>query len=245
MWEYLRKLLRPSDLVTLPKLELIGSKPEQRVPNELGPFEAVIETGFPVYLLLLHLDGEGILGALTRIRNSIQEAGDPKRHIRRLLKDEGWRLHLVGAAAMLLTNDQEHLCLEELWNAFDRGSWVIPQLAVTALFSDKEFVKHARARIEARCSVAMPKGFYGIERHVATRAGGDYRTSCKALASLLAVVRHVPSQSEWIQSVSQDPEVRRMLKDDLDRADEIAERWLACALHQFAKLGVDLKPVTA
>lgn len=240
MREYLRKLLRPSDLVTLPKLELVGSKPEQPVPNELGPFEAVIETGFPVYLLLLHLDGEEVLGALTRIRNATQEAGDPKRYIRRLLQDEGWRLHLVGAAAMLLTNEQEHLCLEELWNAFDAGSWVIPQLAVTALFSDKEFVKHARARIEARCSVAMPHGFC-----VATRAAGDYRTSCKALASLLAVVRHVPSQSEWIQSVSQDPEVRRMLKDDLDMADEIAEQWLACALHQFAKLGVDLRPVTA
>lgn len=202
--------------------------------SELGPFEAVIETGFPVYLTFLHLDGKEVQVALSRIRNAIQEAGNPKKYIRLLLKDRGWRLHLVGAVAILLTDDVEHRCTDELWSAIDGGSWVVPQLAVTALFTDKQFAQQARRRIEALLS-SMEPSFAG-------GSTGGYASSPKALASLLAVGNHVPSQREWVQVVSQGTKVQEMLRDDDDRANEIAEQWLRCALHQFGKFGIDLKP---
>ena len=145
-------------------------------------------------------------------------------------------MHLVGAVAMLLTDDQESRCTDDLWSAIDGGSWVVPQLAVTALFTDKEFAQQARRMIVARLSCR--------ERSFAGGPTGEYASS-KALASLLAVGSHIPSQREWFQVVSQDAKVQEILRDDRDRANEIAEQWLRCALYQFGKFGVDLKPAAA
>ena len=121
--------------------------------NEFGPFETVFARGslsVPGYLPLLNLCGGEVQVVLKRIDGAIDESTNPGRYIRRLLQDVNWRMHLVGAVAILLSRDEESLPVDDLWGAFDAGSWVAPQLAVTAFFSDKEFVQRARARVEAR-----------------------------------------------------------------------------------------------
>jgi hypothetical protein len=82
-----------------------------------------------------------------------------------------------------------------------------------------------------------------IERHSATGPSGGYGRSCKALASLLAVAKHIPSQAEWVRGVSQQNDVKKMLADDFDRAGDIVQSWLANAVQQFKEYGIALKPV--
>jgi hypothetical protein len=88
----------------------------------------------------------------------------------------------------------------------------------------------------------MPQGLSPLERHSVTGPSGEYWRSCKALASLLAVAKHIPSQAEWVLGVSRQNDVEKMLRDDFDNAGNIAQSWLTNVVQQFKEYGVALKP---
>ncbi len=214
--------------------------------SEFGPFETAFARGdlsVPGYLLLLHLDDKPVQVVLSRMRNAMREAGDPNKYIRRLLQDTDWRPHLVGAVAILLSDQQD--LLADLWSAFDAGSWVVPQLAATAVLADRDFVQRARTRIKARCPVSMPAGMSPLDRHIASGPLNQYGRSCKALASLLAVTKHIPSQAGWVDLESRQADVESMLRNDVDHGAELAEQWLTSAVRQFGEFGEHLKPAAA
>ncbi len=56
-----------------------------------------------------------------------------------LLSDPNWRPHLVACVALIY--EPREAVLPALWQAFDEGSWVAPQLAVAGYFSDAKFVE--------------------------------------------------------------------------------------------------------
>ena len=74
-----------------------------------------------------------------------------------------------------------------IWNAFDRGSRVMPQLAAVAFLSDPGFDANAMRRIEARCPVASFSGLSSLENHVMKGSTDDRQRSVKGVNTFLAL----------------------------------------------------------
>ena len=179
-----------------------------------GPFASAFEKGdyVPPYLELLGLKASPSLQtAITRIETALQQ-GDSARWIAVLLRDGNWRPNLVGAMAMVLDPDAADCAL--LWEAIDRGSWVIPQLVIAAAIVDPTI----RDRIRAR--VAAP-------------------TNAKTLASILALCAELPDLAAWREDRLRDKRVIALLADDaeLNNSDKIVASWLAQLRMAFAARG--------
>jgi hypothetical protein len=95
-------------------------------------------------LLNLNPNSNGAQIVIDHIRDALA-VRDAQRWVKALLADPGWRLHLVAAIAFLLDQPKALDCAP-VWSAIDAGSWVTPQLVVTALFSDPTFPTRARER---------------------------------------------------------------------------------------------------
>ena len=63
-----------------------------------------------------------------------------------LLGDPRWRGQLVACAAIVIAGSDRDLDVA-LWRALDGGSWVAPQLVVTAFLLDPEFEARAEERL--------------------------------------------------------------------------------------------------
>jgi hypothetical protein len=212
--------------------------------SKFGPFAEVFEKGelsVPGYLTLLGLMDDRAQIVMSRIERVVA-GGDQEPWIGVLFEDPNWRPHLVGAVAMLL-DDGPACCLASLWDAIDAGSWVTPQLVVSALFLDPDFKEAVRARIDNRCVVMPPSGLTPLERHSASGPAGIPARSAKLMASLLAVSAHVPSLSPWLAQVRQEPEVQDLLGADIDGSEAIADDWRKNLMRQFTQRGRSLGPM--
>jgi hypothetical protein len=121
-----------------------------------------------------------------------------------------------------------------LWRSFDRGSWVMPQLAAVAYLADPEFAARARTRIEHGCPLDRSRrdALSALQRHVFVGPGGFGSRSGKGLNSLIYLSSLRPAWSSWLQPLAGDSELQRIRAEDFDHGDQIAARWLA----RFVKL---------
>jgi hypothetical protein len=111
--------------------------------EKFGPFASAFEKGqlaVPGHLALLSLRGPESDVVIDRIQTAMRSE-DPRRWVDALFDDPNWRAHLVGAIALLL-DAGSRLSTAPLWHAIDAGSWVTPQLVVTAYFTDPSFREH-------------------------------------------------------------------------------------------------------
>jgi hypothetical protein len=217
---------------------LFGGKPLQ--PNgatEFGPFAVVWRDG-PGYLPLLHLSSGDVQPVLLAVSEALRSVPDDQDHIQLMLQHSDWRPHLVAAVAALLSRDPSNFA-PSLWAAFDRGSWVAPQLAVALHFSDPDFVPQAKRRVVDRCTVAVSEGMLPPEGLLPFQRR---ERSAKNLASLMRVLSHVPSEATWVVSELAAGDVQALLKADVDSAGEIVDSWSEAARDQFAKYGRNLSP---
>src|SRR5262245_4095528 len=205
-----------------------------------GPFTDAFSQGG--YLELLWLRSGTAQGVIDRIELALVRDG--ARFVDRLFDDPNWRPHLVGAIALIL-DDGAHLDAKCLWRAIDAGSWVIPQLVVTALMVDPAFPARLIERVENRCSISVPSGLSAPERHSATGPGSSIQRSAKLLASLLSVGAALPSLSSWIAGIREQPPVVQLLDEDVDNAPLIAEAWRRQLVEHFSLRGRALKPKAA
>jgi hypothetical protein len=180
---------------------------------------------------------------IDRIERALARDG-ALRFIDILFDDPNWRPHLVGAIALIL-DDGDRLEAGGLWRAIDAGSWVIPQLVVIALMVDREFPARLVERVESLCPVSVPLGLSPAERHSATGPGSSRQRSAKLLASLLSVGTAVPSLSSRIAGFREEPAVVELLKQDVDKASDIAASWQRQLVEQFRLRGRALKPKSA
>lgn len=203
-----------------------------------GPFKPLFRQE-PDYLTLLCLGPEA-KPALQFIADVVRENPKYRQSVLKLLADPGWRLHLVAAVAVLFSRDRIDLC-PALWEAMDRGSWVAPQLGVVLSICDPHFVPHAKQRIVRGCPVAPVDIPSELERHVIAGSGGPSQRSAKNLATLLHLVHAIPSESEWADATSQAPDLRQLLRTDLDQCDRMAACWTAALRDRLAELGPPLQ----
>jgi len=209
-----------------------------------GPFARVFEQGelqVPGHLELLGLDSSGSQIVIDRIVAAMK-IGDTQRWLAALMHDVNWRPHLVGAIALILDRTLDS---NLLWNAIDRGSWVIPQLVVTAAHVDPRFRDHVRERVDARCPVVVASGLSPVERHSATGPEGRSHRSAKMLASMLAMSAEFPDLAEWRARVQRDERVQEMLAVDAswNVSDKIVVSWLAALRSTFRARGCTLNVV--
>jgi hypothetical protein len=200
--------------------------PASMTLSKYGPFASVFEKGeltVPGYLELLNLHGPGADVVIDRIQLALATE-EPRRWIEALFDDRNWRGHLVGAIALLLDGGAR-LDTVALWRALDSGSWVAPQLVVTAYFADPAFQEHLMERISALSPV---------ERHSATGPGGTVHRSAKLLVSLLSMGKRLPALSSFLQQASADPDLAALLEKDLDDAAAITDSWCTQVIAHFA-----------
>ncbi len=175
---------------------------------------------------------------IDRVEQAISDGRDgpygearPAPWIRILFEEIDWRPHLVGAIALLLGAGRTSE-VDALWRAIDRGSWVGPQLVVTAYFRDPNFPSAARTPIAARCPLL--EGAWGNPP--------PRQFSAKTLSSLLQVAAGIPALAGWVERVRQEPDVVELLREDRDDGGGIASGWMVRVIEEFDKRGCRLTP---
>jgi hypothetical protein len=193
--------------------------------ESFGIFAAILE-GTIAYMKLLHLDGPEATETVSLVMKCCASVPNPYQDIRRLLRQDNWRSHLVAAVALatLATNTEAN---DELWNAIDKGSWVTPQLAAVALLRDPMFAERARKRLRSGCPVHASQAakLSGPKRHSSTGPGGSVERSAKTAASLVALVGLLP-ETDWLVAEAASVDLMSLLDKDIDSSGMIAERWL-------------------
>jgi hypothetical protein len=212
--------------------------------TEFGPFAKVFPPGelaVPGHLELLSLELDGAQAVIDRNAVALRE-DDPRPWIETMLIDANWRPHLVACIAYFL-DEHPRLDCRLLWSAMDAGSWVTPQLAVTACYADDDFVGRACDRVARRCPVRVPIGLTPVERHVATGPQGSAGRSAKMFVSLLTACEEIPALASWIAGVRADPEVLPLLDAEMsDGAAAIVARWRSSLRLRFGERGLELRP---
>jgi hypothetical protein len=217
--------------------------------EKFGPFSSALwvadRKGVPGYLRLLHLDSDDAHIVIDQIHDALL-VGNAQPWINALLADPNWRMHLVAAIAFLVDQPNTLDCTP-LWSAIDAGSWVTPQLVVTALFSDPAFPLRVRDRVEGLCPVTLPSGLDRIVRHVMTGPGDDHHRSAKMLASILSICSIVPSLATQETSWRTKREIQALLDADasMDQSNLITLDWMSAAAAAFLKRGIVLAPAAA
>jgi len=180
----------------------------------------------PRYMDFLNLDPRRSKLAVSRVVECCHSSSDPFLDIACLLDEENWRPHLVAAVALSVLG-YNRVAFTKLWNAFDAGSWVTPQLAVVAYLRDPDFSEQAKVRVRARCPVDASRltPLSPLERHVAFGPAGAPERSAKAVCALIYLLR-VFGQSDWLTTELASPDLSMLLSGDRDNTSSIAEDWL-------------------
>jgi hypothetical protein len=203
---------------------------------EFGPFERTVLAGelpVPAYLVLLGLPtGPDTQIAIDQVQHAL-DAGESQYWIDALLGGRNWRPHLPAAVGHILDR-RRRLSTRSLWQAIDLGSWVTPQLIVSALFSDPLFPQRVAERLDG---FALPEtSAEGTELRQWNRP--------KIVASILAAAMLVRGLSDRVPKWRTAPSVMGLLDEDLawDVSGNIVRDWMAAALTAFRDRGIDLVP---
>jgi len=169
------------------------------------------------YLTLLNLfwTEEDAASALAAVRVAARASAHIDGELAALFREVHWRPNLVAATVMALGYGSDR-SLVELWEAFERGTWVTPQLAVAASLRDPAFADTAQRHIE----------------HWSTRVNwsrpGPEHGDPKNLSALLYLCGLRPSCDEWLDGLVPSATIQAALARDLtyDRGGRIAMDWL-------------------
>ncbi|MEG3146865.1 hypothetical protein U1839_19620 [Sphingomonas sp. RT2P30] len=179
----------------------------------------------PGYLVLLnlHTDAPAIV---EQVRSAVEAAGrDADRLIMSMLSNQNWRVQLVGATAALIAQSQSSV--EALWSALDRPCWTSPQLAAVASRMDRDFLAHARPRLESGCQMQADgmAEMSMLERHSAQGPQSLLGHSAKLAAALAALCASEGAADPWITGLLSRPDLKSVIEADVDDAASIALDW--------------------
>ena len=203
-----------------------------------GPFIALFGED-TLYLTLLHASGEKAEHACEAVQYVVESSDDAEKYIRTFLAEPNWRPHLVAAVAAMVSEDRSAY-VPDLWQAFDSGSWVAPQLAVALSNCDAMFEQQAKERLEACCPVEPPDFGSMAERHHAAGPAGKVYRSAKNAASLFAMLSIRGVDADWVSKIRDLPQMQELLNKDIDDSSELAQRWANRIASAIAATGINL-----
>lgn len=175
-----------------------------------GAFEPILREG--QYQKLL----SGVqVDVLLEINCANRNTPDIPEAVSRMLGERNWRTDLVAAAAAVIS-ERPTAHVPALWEAFDYGSWVAPQLAVCLRSIDPQFRHAAKDRIVARGAPSAGAVVRPTPRDLIV---------AKNLVSLLQALRQLDSERAWVDAERRSSDVAMILSQDIDNAGEIANSW--------------------
>ncbi|MEM7224822.1 MAG: hypothetical protein AAF495_17720 [Pseudomonadota bacterium] len=181
------------------------------------------------------MPGNSVETALPRLQTATDDPNWEAFAIE-FLQDQNWRLHLIASSSLLYRPSERVLSV--LWQTFDRGSWVAPQMGAVAYLCDPHFPENARKRI----------GHAGGDEAGDLDDGASERLSERQLAKNAAVLLELCSNivllSSWVKNLRRQPAKAKMsqLDSSLDNATRITARWLTRVVVLLARQGVHLTP---
>ncbi len=107
------------------------------------------------YLEALNIQKESSKEEFDKINKLLLECENPIPDVLILLQVRNWRPHLIGCLAAFLL-PKNPLIITELWSAFDRSSWVSPQIAATLSIVDENFINNALVRLSVGALIKEP-----------------------------------------------------------------------------------------
>ena len=189
-------------------------------------FKVSKDFSLPPYLMLLNLNRESI-PAMNLLKRITSQDIDLTDQIVALLADMNWRPHLIAAIAMALGSSSPK-SVEKLWQTFDSGSWVSPQLAAVASITDKDFSNNAKKRIENSCPINSERldSTDWLTRHTAAGPESVDGHSSKALAALVALCGQEEEFTQWFEALANRETIQQAIKKDDSDSGRIAIQWL-------------------
>ena len=178
----------------------------------------------PGYLNLLHIDERDTLIALKAI---LWEDRDLSAQIVALLSEMDWRPQLVGATTMALGAADKATCAA-LWEAFDSGSWVAPQLAAAAFLTDPDFENQALSRIETGCPINRQR-LEGLDwkiRHSAAGPESFSGHSAKGLSALVGLCKRWPKVEKRLETILSREDIQTQISGNDEGDGSFAAKWL-------------------
>ena len=201
-------------------------------------FTAIIDReGLEVagHLILLSVDLKQTHIVLNRITERL------KTEISQIQIDElchslNWRMHIV-AAWILLLDDQKLYNSNGLWNAIDAGSWVTPQLIVTAYLRSSDFEEQASKRLS--------KSYPALTSHVFSEEQQRRNNRPKRIKSVLAKrfnsLQAVMGYEKAASILGKEP-LDEAIANDIDDCDDIVRVWQARVLQKLHERGIIYNP---
>jgi hypothetical protein len=173
------------------------------------------------YAELLNLKLEGSTKAISRLIKVVEKNDYIIDQIIALLNSRNWRHQLIATIAILYLDVNKALIFK-LWNAFDRGSWVCPQIAAALFLKDKNFIEQAIERINNLCEIkdeALKKRW---EKAGIKKIPGY----SKGLISLMILCEQIPSLKPWIEKKFQSPEILEVVRPDSHHIGNLCLNWM-------------------
>ena len=169
--------------------------------------------GSPGYLSLLNL-GTSAGTTLDRIIE-LNQTDESHSYAKRFLKSHNWRYNLL-ACTILLTENSKSLSGEFIWSAIDKGSWVTPQLIVTASLLNPDFQEQALKRLDINFSMNSTSLFMKLFKFPENQK----HLYAKLINSIFAVI-----EDQKVASLANINSLSEIRKLDLDNSGEIASNW--------------------
>ena len=162
---------------------------------------------------------------------------DVDAEIAELFEQINWQQHLPAAVATVLS-PRRVKAIPALWNAFDHGSWVMPQLAAVAYLVDPDFEANATGRVTNLCAVNSPRGLSSFDDHRLRGPANDLQRSAKGINALLALCATKPGLRDWHEKTISTEAVADLSARDIDGSASIAIDWVEGLLAEFESLGI-------
>lgn len=210
--------------------------------NDFPTFSPIFQEG-TLYLCFLHFESFDLPQAVTFVRDACERSKNVSGEIKSLFADAGWREHLVAGAALLVQKSLNREMADNLWCAFDKGSWVSPQLAVIAFLRVPEFARNAKRRIRDECpqDTTVIDQLPPLERHVIAGPPINSERSAKGLSALVYLVGLSENEQAWLAQELLRDEIKQILEHDLDCGGIITEKWLMRLKLKSKSLGITME----
>ena len=185
--------------------------------DDFGPFNALLGSD---YLKFLNLGSPETRQSLEVLKQAIRSSQNIKQELNQLLDANDWRPHLVAATSLAFIKPSKPV-IAKVWERFDKGSWVCPQLAAALSLYDKDFKRQSIKRLISLQS--KPSANKLAHQRRATSSTKIGPPSCKAISSLVGLLESCDDPE--VQMLLQRPETKAGYVSDVDSSSSIASDW--------------------
>jgi len=172
-------------------------------------------------IALLNITSKEALSDVKKIIDILKQEGNINALLS-LLSDKNWRTQIIGVIGSFAVEVNEQV-ISKMWNLFDQGNWISPQITVSLFFQDKDFIEKAILRINS---------FFEIQNKTAKEQCKISKTekifmSKNGLISLLVLCRQVSLLEDWTTERLMSLEFKKItVNSDIEQINNLCLNWM-------------------